>query len=157
MHEEDKSNAAGPRPVPPLRARRAVALAWLALVAPTIGACSMSFPMSSMLPEDVTGSMTKVPFGALLDEEDRRREKAALATALDPQGDGSTVHWENPKSGRKGTLTALGHAFPHESHVCRVFSGKLRDGATARAVEGMACTAAAGEWEVREVKPMKGA
>lgn len=115
----------------------------------------MSFPMSSMLPEDVTGSMTKVPFGALLDGEDRRREKAALATALDPQGDGATVHWANPKSGRKGALTAQGHAYPKDSSVCRAFIVAMRDGLSARSMEGTACTVAAGEWEVREVKPFK--
>lgn len=115
----------------------------------------MSFPMGSMLPEDMTGSLATVPFGALLDEEDRRREKAALATALDPQGDGSTVHWENPKSSRKGSLTAVGHAYPQDSHVCRAFLGEMRDGASTRAVQGTACTMSAGEWVVRDVKPFK--
>ena len=115
----------------------------------------MSFPMGSMLPEDITGSLSKVPFGALLDEEDRRREKAALATALDPQGDGATVHWENPRSGRKGALTAQGQAYPREAQVCRTFIGEMRDGAVARSVQGTACTVAAGEWEVRDVKPVK--
>lgn len=155
MHEEAKSNAAGHRPVPPSRARAAAALAWLALIGPMLGACSMSFPMNSMLPEDVTGSLAKVPFGALLDEEDRRREKAALATALDPQGDGAKVHWENPRSGRKGALAAVGNAYPMDSRVCRGFSGELRDGDAMRAAQGIACTVAAGEWEVHEIKPLK--
>ena len=61
-----------------------------AVATPILGACSMSFPMASMLPvsDDVTASNSTIPFARLLDEEDRRREKAALATALDPQGDG---------------------------------------------------------------------
>ncbi len=115
----------------------------------------MSFPIASMLPDDVTGSISKVPFGALLDEEDRRREIAALATSLDPQGDGSTVHWENPKSGHKGSLTAVGHAYPRDAKVCRAFLGDMHDGQTARAIQGTACTVAAGDWEVRDAKPVK--
>ena len=128
----------------------------LSLLAPALGGCSMSFPMNSMLPDDVTGSLAKVPFGALLDAEDRRRETAALATALDPQGDGSTVHWENQKSGRRGSITAVGHAYPQDTSVCRGFVGSMIEGATSRAVEGTACTvAAAGDWEVKDVKPFK--
>ena len=156
MLEKAKSNATGCRPARGVPPRRRLAWAWLALgLAPALGGCAMSFPMGSMLPEDVTGSMATVPFGALLDEEDRRREKAALATALDPQGDGSTVHWENPTSGRKGALTAVAHAYPQDAKVCRAFLGELRDGTTSRSVQGTACALAAGDWEVRDVKPFK--
>lgn len=132
------------------------AWAWLALgAAPALGGCAMSFPMGSMLPDQTTGSLSTVPFGGLLDSEDQRREKAALATALDPQGDGSTVHWENPKTGRKGSLTAVGHAYPKDSHVCRAFEGSLEDGGSVRKVAGTACTVAVGEWAVKDTAPAK--
>jgi len=110
----------------------------------------MSFPMASMLPDDVTGTISKVPFGGLLDAEDRRREQAALATALDPQGDGSAVHWDNVKSGHKGSLTAVGDAFTQESKVCRAF---LADLDSSRTLQGIACTTAPGVWEMRGAKP----
>jgi surface antigen len=154
VRRQAKSNAFE-QGIAPRRALRAAACAILVL-GPALGACSMSFPMNSMLPDDVTGSLAKLPFGALLDEEDRRREKAALATALDPQGDGSTVHWENPRSGRKGALTAVGHAYPQEAKVCRAFLGDLRDGAgAAQTLQGTACMVSGGEWEVRDAKPFK--
>ena len=88
----------------------------------------MSFPIGSLAPatEDVTGSSSPVPFGRMLDAEDRRREKAALATALDPQGDGATVHWENATSGSKGAITAVGHAYPADGKICRAFLGDLK-------------------------------
>jgi surface antigen len=112
-------------------------------------------PMSSMLPaDDVTGSLTKVPFGQILDDEDRRRETAALATALDPQGDGSTIRWENPKTGHKGAVTPVGHAYPADSKICRAFLSDL-DGATHPTLQGTACTIAAGEWTVKDMKPFK--
>jgi surface antigen len=110
----------------------------------------MSFPMASMLPasDDVTGSISKVPFGALLDEEDRRREKAALATALDPQGNGASVHWENPRSGNNGSLTAVGPAYPADSRICRAFVGTLKTADVVKSVQATACAVAAGEWVV---------
>ncbi len=114
----------------------------------------MSFPMSSLLPanDDVTGSLSKVPFGQLLDEEDRRREKAALATALDPQGNGSAVHWENATSGDKGTLTPVGQAFSADTKICRDFIGTLKTTDLARSIQSTACAVSAGDWVVSEVK-----
>ena len=114
----------------------------------------MSFPMSSLLPanDDVTGSLSKVPFGQLLDEEDCRREKAALATALDPQGNGSAVHWENATSGDKGTLTPVGQAFSADTKICRDFIGTLKTTDLARSIQSTACAVSAGDWVVSEVK-----
>ena len=114
----------------------------------------MNFPMGSLVPADeVTGSNSTVPFGRLLDEEDRRREKAALNTALDPQGDGSTVHWENSKSGAKGAISAVGRAYPWDGKICRAFIGDLKRDDLARTIQATACTVAAGEWAVRDAKP----
>lgn len=129
-------------------------MGWVVVVAgPALGGCSMSFPMSSLLPgDDVTGSLSKIPFGPLLNEEDRRREKAALATALDPQGDGSTVHWENPKSGHEGSLTPVGPAYASDSKICRAFLGDLKADSASKTVQGSACRTA-GEWLVKDMKP----
>ena len=159
MADEPFHNPAGRRPVPTLRfcrGARGIAVA-LVLTAPTLGGCAVSFPMSSLLPggDDVTGSLSKVPFGALLDEEDRRRERAALATALDPQGDGSTVPWANPKSGHRGSVTAVGSAYPADSKVCRAFVGDLQTAGAPKTVQGKACTIAAGDWNVSDLKPFK--
>ncbi len=116
----------------------------------------MSFPITSLVPasDDVTGSNSKVPFGRLLDEEDRRREKAALATALDPQGDGSAIRWENPKTGNKGMFTPQGHAFTIEGKVCRSFIGELKQDNDQKAILGTACAVAAGDWDVRTMKTL---
>ncbi len=116
----------------------------------------MSFPMASLMPgDDVTGSNSPVPFGRMLDEEDRRRETAALATALDPQGDGATVKWDNVKSGDHGAITAMGKAYSADGKVCRAFTSELRQGDASRKLKGTACAESAGEWKVREAKPFK--
>jgi surface antigen len=55
--------------------------------------------------EDATGALPKSSLAGILDAEDWRRAKAALSTALDPQGNGSLVGWDNPDSGNKGSFT----------------------------------------------------
>lgn len=156
-----------PSLVVPASARRSTWVAYLTLrysqlgylaiaTAPLLCGCSVSMPMGSMMPADeVTASLAQVPFGPLLDAEDRRREKAALATALDPQGDGATIHWENPKTGRKGAITAVSHAYPVDNRVCRSFKGELTFDGGKRMTEGTACIVSAGEWALRDMKGAK--
>ena len=140
--------------MPRVLARRLGALCLLVAGAPLLGACSLSFPIAPLMQSDeVTGSDSPVPFGRLLDEEDRRREKAALSTALDPQGDGATVRWENATTGAKGAITAVGQAYNSDGKVCRAFLGDLVRDALHRAVQGTACAVAAGDWQLREAKP----
>ena len=116
----------------------------------------MSFPMASLMPgDDVTGSNSPVPFGRMLDEEDRRRETAALATGLHPHGDGARVMWDNVMAGDHGGSTAVGKAYSADGKVCRAFTSELRQGDASRKLKGTACAESAGEWKVREAKPFK--
>ncbi len=116
----------------------------------------MQFPLASFVPDksDVTGSNSSVPFGRLLDEEDRRRQKAALATALDPQGDGSPIRWENPRTGNQGMFNPQGHAFTMDGKVCRSFIGELKQDSNQKAILGTACAVNAGDWEVHTMKAL---
>ena len=143
------------RPVPASACCRRAGLAFLGLpllgLLPLLGGCSMSMPIASLRPagDDVTGSNSTIPFGRFLDEEDRRREKAALATAMDPQGNGAAVHWENPKSGNRGAFTATGQAYDLDGKVCRGFKSELDLDAKRKTITGTACAVSAGEWSVR--------
>jgi hypothetical protein len=77
-----------------------------------LAGCSMALPISPLLSpdakEDKAGAVEKSSLASLLDAEDWRRAKAALSTALDPQGNGSLVGWDNPDSGNKGRLIHSG-------------------------------------------------
>lgn len=128
----------------------------LIALGPILGGCAMSFPIASLMPgDDVTGSNSSVPFGRMLDEEGRRRETAALATALDPQGDGAMVRWANEKAGEHGAITAVGKAYNADSKICRAFVSELKQGETTRTLQGTACTVSAGEWKVTVAKSLK--
>jgi len=117
----------------------------------------MSFPISPLIgaKEDATGTVPKSPIASLLEPEDWRRAKAALSTALDPQGNGSLVGWENPDSGNKGTFTPVGKAYPLNAGICRVFLAELDRKGNEQSLQGTACADKHGEWAIAEAKPWK--
>lgn len=135
------------------RAARAAIIGCQALV---LAGCSMSFPISPLLnaKQDSAASAPASLIGNL-DAEDWRRARAALSTALDPQGNGSLVGWENPESGDKGSFTPVGRAFPLNSGICRVFIAELERKGNAQAIQGTACSEKGGEWTIAEAKPWK--
>ncbi|WP_312895150.1 RT0821/Lpp0805 family surface protein [Microvirga sp.] len=130
------------------------------LIALSTGACGMSLGLSA-LDEDgpkATGaiaSKSDITLSAYLDEEDWRRAKAALAVALDPQGPGTQVSWDNPATTRKGTFTPVGAPFVKNDEICRSFSAHL-SGPSVSALQGTACRPSGSEWTLKEVKPLKG-
>lgn len=134
--------------------RRSTILAAVAALALSSGACSVSYPIGSMMPQsdDITGSIKPRP-GVLRDEEDRRRAKAALATALDPQGAGTVVTWANPASGNKGSYKPSGPAYPADSGICRPFVETIVQDGVATETYGKACAAAgSADWVVSSRK-----
>jgi surface antigen len=139
--------------------RHSFACAAVLIAASSVGGCSTTIPLPSFIATDneATGSIPRVvsPLSASLDEEDWRRAKGALAVALDPQGDGAAVNWDNPKSGAKGSVTPVGDAYAKEERVCRAFVADIGGEAPAKSVTGTGCRDKGGEWAVSDVKPWK--
>lgn len=91
-----------------------------------------------------------------LDVEDNRRARAALATALDPQGAGTLVAWDNPQSGRKGTFTPLAAPYPVDGQVCRAFIARIDSRDARHALQGSACrVGGTDDWNLRDIKPLR--
>lgn len=129
------------------------------LIALSTGACSFSMGLSALDDEEpkATGAIaTKAvtPLSADLDDEDWRRAKAALAVALDPQGAGTQVSWDNPATTMKGTFTPMGAPFVKNDEICRAFSASL-SGPSPASLQGTACRPSGGEWAIKDVKPLK--
>ncbi|MBF9231884.1 hypothetical protein I2H38_00680 [Microvirga sp. BT350] len=106
---------------------------------------------------EATGSVAPqvaAPLSPDLDEEDWRRAKAALAVALDPQGPGTLVSWDNPTSTMKGSFAAAGAPFVKNDEICRAFSANL-NGTSAATLQGTACRPSGGEWVIKDIKPAK--
>ena len=141
------------------RLARAFRICPASCLAVILAGCSMSFPISPLLSpgskEDSTGTVPKAPLASLLDAEDWRRAKAALSTALDPQGNGSLVGWDNPDSGNKGSFTPVGKPYPLEAGICRVFLAEVDRKGDEQAMQGTACANKQGEWMIAETKPWK--
>ena len=141
--------------------RSGFGLSWLplAFLAIAVSGCSMSMPIASLTSsaanEDATGSIPASSLARLLDAEDWRRAKAALATALDPQGNDSLVGWDNPKSGNKGSFTPIGKAYPSDGKICRVFLSRIDRKGNEQSMKGTACSERDGEWTIAEINPSK--
>jgi surface antigen len=91
----------------------------------------------------------------LLDAEDARRAQAALATALDPQGNGATVRWDNPDSGAKGSFGAIGNPFLINHDICRMFVATVALKEPDQWLQGSACRIMPGDWRIRDVAPWR--
>lgn len=126
----------------------------LALAAAVASGCSLSFPMSGIATDATpTGSVdrTATLLSPTLDREDLRRARAALAIALDPQGNGARVVWQNPQTGAHGAFAAVAPPFADHDRVCRAFAGAITPAAAAeRRLSGSACRDGDGTWQVRE-------
>ena len=128
-------------------------------IALSVAGCSLTYGIAGLEEDEpeATGSISPqlpVPLSADLNDEDWRRAKAALAVALDPQGPGTQVSWDNPASSMKGTFTPTGAPFVKNDEICRGFSAHL-SGGSAAALQGTACRPSGGEWAIKEIKPAK--
>ena len=137
--------------------------------AATLCGCSLSLPSNSPalgVDYEATGTIAKPatapsatpavsPLSRRLDAEDWRRARAALGVALDPQGNGSTVAWDNPQTGRRGSFVPVAAPYPVDGQVCRAFVAKI-DGDQHDHLQGSACrVGASDDWDVKDVKPFR--
>jgi len=133
--------------------------------------CSVSFPilgLSSKSEDEVMTTSSVLPSrgsskpGALaslateLGPEDLRRADGAMAVALDPQGNGAAVSWDNPQSGVKGSFIPVGGPFLRSDEICRAFIASVQTQTKPAKLQGTACRPSGGEWAVKDMEPWKG-
>jgi hypothetical protein len=128
------------------------------------GGCSFSYQLGSLFGKDeekpdaiTTGSIPLTPRVArstagLPPEADLHFARAA---AVEVMGKESSAAWENPKSGARGTVTPLAAAYDQEGRTCRDFLASYVRSGTEAWLQGEACRADAGKWEVRSMRPWK--
>ncbi|MCO5090720.1 RT0821/Lpp0805 family surface protein [Bosea sp. (in: a-proteobacteria)] len=133
--------------------------------------CSVSFPilgLSSKSEDEVATTSAILPVsggdrqGALsglsseLGPEDMRRADGAMGVALDPQGNGAPVAWDNPQSGIKGSFIPVGGPFLRSDEICRAFIASVQTQSRPVKLQGTACRPSGGEWAVKDMGPWKG-
>jgi surface antigen len=122
------------------------------------GACSLGVPLTALSVPETTQSVAPravSPLSADLGEEDWRRAKGALAVALDPQGSGAKVSWDNPDTTLRGTFTPVGQPFVKSDDICRAFVATVTGQSSETVLQGTACRPSGGEWSVKDVRPFK--
>ena len=131
------------------------------VLALAVSGCSFAIPsLVTEPPEEVTGSVAprlepKI-LSSELGQEDWRRAKAALVVALDPQGNGQPVKWDNPDTKLRGEITPTSKPFVEDDHVCRRFTATTVSRTGDVSVrDGSACKLSGDEWELRKLAPLK--
>ena len=150
---------------------RRLAAASVACLGLAAAGCSVSFPilgLSSKAEDDVAttssvlparGTSTPGPLASLSSElgpEDLRRADGAMAVALDPQGNGAAVSWDNPQSGVKGSFIPVGGPFLRSDEICRAFIASVQTQTKPTKLQGTACRPSGGDWIVKDMEAWKG-
>ena len=98
-------------------------------------------------------SETPRSIATLPPEHDLAVARAAVSELLTRGGKDASMPWENPRTGARGTITPIASAYSQDGLTCQDFlASYVRDG-TESWLQGEACRANKGRWEVRSLKP----
>ena len=151
----------------PARLWRSIVCAWaLIVIGLPGGGCSTSFQVGSNSSKEEekplqTGSIAKLADEAtdedpkLPPEADLVFARIAAAEILAKGGRDASAPWENPRSGARGTITPLASAYRVEGRVCRDFLASYVADSEESWMQGEACRARKGKWEIRRLKPWR--
>jgi surface antigen len=121
------------------------------------GGCSLSRPdaYARMNAADVTGSLVKQPGTAPVPtESDLAFARTAASDVLTKGDKDSSQPWENPETGARGSVTPLSQAYSAEDgRTCRDFLASYVNGRAESWLQGAACKAGHGRWEIHTIKP----
>jgi surface antigen len=104
---------------------------------------------------EVTGSIG----GATLPvptESDLAFARTAASDVLTKGDKDSSQPWENPETGARGSVTPLAQAYASDDgRTCRDFLASYVNGRSESWLQGAACKASHGRWEIHTLKPWK--
>jgi surface antigen len=78
-----------------------------------------------------------------------------VSEVLTKGGKDISLPWENPSTGARGTITPLAAAYDQDGITCRDFLASYVKNGNESWLQGEACRAARGKWEVRTLRPWK--
>jgi surface antigen len=149
-----------------------VAAAAVLLLGLASGGCSLSNQLDTLFTKNIDDASTDAKIdekadhtGSITAAESAKAElppdgdlaytRAAATEVLTRGGKDTSVPWENPRTGARGTVTPLAAAYNQDGLICRDFlASYLREGSEAW-LQGEACRQRKGRWEVRSLKPWK--
>jgi surface antigen len=90
---------------------------------------------------------------ACVAQEDTYRYAQSTDDAFLNEPVGSETSWRNPATGSHGTTTITGAFVQADGTQCKEFTQRVSFNADQREVDGVACQAADGTWEVWDIEP----
>jgi len=129
-----------------------------------LGGCSVQlgslFDKNKQQDAEITGSVNPVanamaamqPSATGLPDTDLAYARVAVADALARNEKNFSQSWENPETGARGSVTPLSSAYADNGNTCREFLASHVLGKVETWLEGSACQAGTGKWEVRSLK-----
>jgi hypothetical protein len=131
---------------------------WLLVLALTGSGCSLAYRLDTTLGKsdgaDHADAPRPVPPNAaaqMPSESDLAMARAAVSEVLIKGA--SSVPWENPKTGARGTVTPLASLYSQNGISCRDFLASFVKNGSESWLQGAACRAKRGTWEVRNFRP----
>jgi surface antigen len=125
------------------------------------GGCSLSGHFDSLFgsSSERTGTITPPPGtkenAQLPPDTDLAYARAAVSAVLSRGEKDTSMPWENPGTGTRGTVTPVAAAYTMDGQTCRDFLASFVTGSSQAWLQGEACRQQQGEWEVRTFKPWK--
>ena len=135
-------------------------LVTLFLIGVGSGGCSFSrsdggfFASKPAEEREVTGSIpVKEPEPT---DTDLVFARTAASDVLTKGDKDSSQPWENPETGARGSVTPLAQAYASDDgRTCRDFLASYVNGRTESWLQGAACKAGHGRWEIHTLKPWR--
>jgi surface antigen len=124
------------------------------------GGCSLSrgdaaFAKMEDKDKEVTGSIGPVQ-APVPTETDLAFARTAASDVLTKGSKDSSQPWENPDTGARGSVTPLAQAYSSEDgRTCRDFLASYVNGRSESWLQGAACRASHGRWEIHTLKPWR--
>jgi len=128
----------------------------LILIGLGAGGCSVSrtdAAFARMDEHDVTGSVAAA--GPAPTESDLAFARNAASDVLTKGDKDASQPWENPETGARGSVTPLAQAYTSDGRTCRDFLASYVNGSNESWLQGAACQAGHGRWEIHTLKPWR--
>jgi hypothetical protein len=135
------------------------------MTALSVGGCSFSYQLDNLFGKKDDSSQTGAlqqpvapaakAVAELPPEADLVFARAAVSEVMSRGGKDTSLSWENPKTGARGTVTPIAAARSEDGGLtCHEFLASFeREGGSSSWMQGEACRANKGKWEVRTLKP----
>ena len=126
------------------------------------GGCSFSYQLDNMLAKKDEGRPDQTDALRLAGpksgvetpaEGDLAIARAVASEVLTKGGKHTSLPWENPKTGARGTVTPLASTYQQDGTTCRDFLASYVKNGSESWLQGEACRAERGKWEVRNLRP----